>query len=130
MPVKATEIELAKQLEKYAQTLSGKEQLSVNAFAKAMEIIPITLAENAGLDPVDVITELRGAHDKEKNAGLNVVSGKTYDAIKRGIIEPLPTKTQAVSSAASVAVMILRIDDVIIAQPGPDASQSISPNGM
>ena len=126
----ATEIELAKQLESYAQTLSGKEQLSVLAFAKAMEIIPITLAENAGLDPVDVLTELRSAHDKEKHAGLNVATGKTVDAIRKGIIEPLPTKTQAVSSAASVAVMILRIDDVIIAQPGPSEDQHMSPDGM
>jgi thermosome len=126
----ATEIELAKQLEVYAQSLSGKEQLAVLAFAKAMEVIPITLAENAGLDPVDVLTEIKAAHDKSKTAGLNVVTGKTYDSFKQGIIEPLTIKTQAVSSAASVAIMILRIDDVIIASAESAHDQPMSPDGM
>jgi len=102
----------------------------VQAFADAMEIIPITLAENAGLDPIDVITDLRVAHDKGiKWAGLDVFSGKVIDAWKEGIIEPLQIKTQAVSSASEVAEMILRIDDVILAgqeqqpqQPMPDMS--------
>ncbi len=112
----ATEIELARNIAHYAQKLSGKEQLAVNAFAKAMEIIPQTLAENAGLDPIDVITELKAAHDKgEKWAGVNVVTGKAINAFKTGILEPLPIKTQAIASASDVAIMILRIDDVIIA---------------
>ena len=110
----APEIELSRNLLKYAETLSGREQLAVKAFAEAMEIIPRTLAENAGLDPIDVLTELRSAHDKkQKWAGINVFTGKVIDAWKNGIIEPLKIKTQAVSSAAEVAVMILRIDDVI-----------------
>ncbi|KYK26985.1 thermosome subunit [Euryarchaeota archaeon SM23-78] len=108
------EIELSRNLLKYSESLSGREQLAVKAFAEAMEIIPRTLAENAGLDPIDVLTELRAAHDKkQKWAGINVFTGKIIDAWKHGVIEPLKIKTQAVSSAAEVAVMILRIDDVI-----------------
>ncbi|MBN1175179.1 TCP-1/cpn60 chaperonin family protein [Candidatus Woesearchaeota archaeon] len=116
----AIEIELARNIKHYSSKLSGKEQLAVEAFAKSMEIIPKTLAENAGLDPIDVLTELRAAHDRgEKWAGLDVYSGKTLDAMKKGIVEPLPVKTQAVASASEVAVMILRIDDVIIAGNEP-----------
>jgi len=110
----APEMELSRNLLKYSESLSGREQLAVKAFADAMEVIPRTLAENAGLDPIDVLTELRAAHDKkQKWAGINVFTGKVIDAWKSGIIEPLKIKTQAVSSAAEVAVMILRIDDVI-----------------
>ncbi|MBN2052587.1 TCP-1/cpn60 chaperonin family protein [Candidatus Woesearchaeota archaeon] len=110
----APETELSRNLLKYSETLSGREQLAVKAFAESMEIIPRTLAENAGLDPIDVLTELRAAHDKkQKWAGINVFTGKVMDAWKAGVIEPLKIKTQAVSSAAEVAVMILRIDDVI-----------------
>jgi len=110
----APEIELSRDLRKYANTLSGREQLAVLAFADAMEVVPRTLAENAGLDPIDVLTELKSAHDKkQKWAGIDVFSGKVMDTWKKGVIEPLKIKTQAVSSAAEVAVMILRIDDVI-----------------
>lgn len=110
----APEIELAKELRKYSSSLSGREQLAVQAFADAMEVIPRTLAENAGIDPIDALTELKAAHEKnEKWAGINVYTGKKLDAWKQGILEPLKIKTQAVSSAAEVAVMILRIDDVI-----------------
>lgn len=110
----AVEIELAKELRKFAESLSGREQLAVQAFANAMEVIPRTLAENAGLDPIDVLTELKAAHDKkQKWAGVNVNTGKVVDSWKEGVIEPLKIKTQAVSSASEVAQMILRIDDVI-----------------
>jgi archaeal chaperonin len=109
------EIEVAKELKKYATTLSGREQLAVSAFADTLEIIPRTLAENAGLDPINVLTELKAAHDKnQKWAGINVFTGKIIDAWEAGIIEPLKIKTQAISSASEVAVMILRIDDVIL----------------
>lgn len=112
----STEIELTRNITAYAQQLKGKEQLAVLAFAKAMEVIPKTLAENAGLDPIDVITELKSAHEKgEKWAGLNVYTGKAIDAFQEGIVEPLPVKTQAIASAADVAVIILRIDDIIVA---------------
>jgi chaperonin GroEL (HSP60 family) len=115
----STEMELAKEIRKYSNTLSGREQLAVLAFSDAMEVIPKTLAENAGLDPIDVVAGLKSAHDKgEKWAGIDVFTGKVIDAWKEGIIEPLKIKTQAISSAAEVAVMVLRIDDVILAEKG------------
>lgn len=125
----ASEIELAKQLRKYADSLSGREQLAVQAFANSMEIIPRTLAENAGIDPIDILTELKAAHDKgQKWAGIDVFKGKAVDSWGQGVIEPLKIKTQAISSAAEVAVMILRIDDVIAgsSSKGPD----MPPGGM
>ena len=110
----AVEVELAKGLRKFSNSLSGREQLAVNAFANAVEIIPRTLAENAGLDPIDILTELKAAHDKgQKWAGIDVFQGKVTDSWKAGVLEPLKIKTQAVSSASEVAQMILRIDDVI-----------------
>jgi len=111
----APEIEVAKGLRKYADSLSGREQLAVLAFAEAMEIIPRTLAENAGIDPIDIITELKAAHDKKQVwAGVDVFKGKVMDAWAAGVIEPLKIKTQAISSASEVAQLILRIDDVIL----------------
>ena len=117
----APEMEVARNLRHYANTLSGREQLAVSAFADAVEVIPRTLAENAGMDPIDSIAKLKAAHDKgEKWAGLNVFTGKVMDSWKAGIIEPLKIKTQAISSASEVANMILRIDDVILSGKGDD----------
>lgn len=125
----STELELSIQLKSFANTLKGREQLAVMAFAESLEIIPKTLAENAGLDPIDVIAELKALHDNgQKWAGINVFSGKAMDAWKEGVIEPLKIKTQAVSSASEVAVMLLRIDDVIAA--GPSGPQPGMPPGM
>ncbi len=110
----APEMEVAKELRKFADSLSGREQLAVLAFAEALEVIPRTLAENAGMDPIDIITELKAAHDKKQIwAGVDVNAGKVMDAWKAGVLEPLKIKTQAISSASEVAQMILRIDDVI-----------------
>jgi thermosome len=110
----AIEIELSKRIKEFAQSLSGREQLAVEEFANSLESIPVTLAENAGLDPIDIITELKSAHDNgNKNFGLNLFKGKVEDTFEAGIIEPLKIKTQAISSASEVATMILRIDDVI-----------------
>jgi thermosome len=125
----APEVELAKQLREYAETVGGRESLAINAFADAVEIIPRTLAENAGLDPIDILVQLRAAHDKANGVvvGLDVYSGKTTDTSKLGIVEPLRVKTQAIKSASEAAEMILRIDDVIAAgklekgPPGPGA---------
>ena len=112
----AIEVELAKRLRDYSQSLGGREQLAVEEFASALEFIPVTLAENAGLDPIDILTELRARHQKgETNAGLNLLTGKIEDSITAGIIEPIRIKQQAIDSATEVAVMILRIDDVIAA---------------
>ena len=119
----ATEVELSKKLAKHSESFGGREQLAIKAFAEAMEIIPRTLAENAGLDPIDVLTELRAAHDKkDKWAGINVFTGRVMNAWSQGVIEPLKIKTQAVSSAAEVAIMILRIDDVIAGGASSNAS--------
>ena len=116
------EVELARQLRKYAHSLVGREQLAVLAFADALEVIPVTLAENAGLDPIDTLVELKAAHEAgEKDAGLDVFSGKVMDAWKHSIIEPLKVKTQAVQSASEVAEMILRIDDVLLMKKGSDS---------
>jgi thermosome len=112
----ATEIEVAKELRKYAESFKGREQLAINAFADAMEVIPRSLAENAGLDPIDKIANLRAAHDKKGvTFGLDVFSGEVQDMVKLGVIEPLKIKTQAIKSASEAAEMILRIDDVISA---------------
>jgi archaeal chaperonin len=117
------------QSRKYSQSLSGREQLAVNAFADAIEVIPRTLAENSGLDPIDVMTELKAQHDKgNKSIGINVFTGKHMDAWKEGIVEPLKIKLQAVSSASEVAIMVLRIDDVIAS--GKGAGPQMPPGGM
>ncbi|MCX8206657.1 MAG: TCP-1/cpn60 chaperonin family protein [Methanothrix sp.] len=110
----APEVELALRLREYAATVGGREQLAIEAFAEAMEIIPKTLAENAGLDQIDTLVALRSKHEKGmKAAGLDMETGEAVDMLERGVVEPLRVKTQAISSAAEAAVMILRIDDVI-----------------
>ena len=115
----AIEIELSKRLRDFAHTLSGREQLAVQEFANALEFIPLTLAENAGLDPIDVLTELKSRHDNgEVNVGINIFNNKVEDSLKEGIIEPLKIKTQAISSSTEVAMMILRIDDVLSSKGG------------
>jgi len=112
----APEAEIARRLRKFAEKFSGREQLAISAFAEAVEIIPRSLAENAGLDPIDILVELRAAHEKgETNAGVDVFEGKIVNALEKGIIEPLKVKLQAIKSAAEAAEMILRIDDVIAA---------------
>ncbi|MCH8004079.1 MAG: TCP-1/cpn60 chaperonin family protein [Nanoarchaeota archaeon] len=126
----APEMELAMALTRYANSLSGREQLAVEAFANAMEVIPRTLIENAGLDPIDTMTDLKAAHTKkQKWAGIDVFSGKVMDAWKKGVIEPLKIKTQAVSSAAEVAVMVLRIDDVIQSSGSKGGGEGGTPPG-
>ena len=115
----STEVELALRLKEYASTVGGREQLAIEAFADSMEIIPRTLAENAGLDPIDTLVDLRSKHEGKKgdgkNFGINVFTGEAVDMKKAGVIEPLRVKTQAISGASEAAVMILRIDDVIAA---------------
>ncbi len=110
----ATEIELALKLRDYAATVGGREQLAIQAFADAVEVIPRSLAENAGLDPIDMLVALRSAHEAgNKYAGLDVFKGEPADMLEASVIEPLRIKTQAISSATESATMILRIDDVI-----------------
>jgi len=114
----AVEIELSKRLRTFAKTVSGREQLAVEEFAKSVEAIPETLAENAGLDAVDIVAQLKKVHESGvSNAGLNLFTDKIEDTFASGIIEPLKVKTQAISSATELANMILRIDDVLISKP-------------
>jgi thermosome len=111
----AVEAEVAKELRHYAVKIGGREQLAVEAFAESLEIIPNTLAENAGLEKIDIMVELRAAHEKPKGhlMGVDVFTGKVVDMQKMGVIEPLSVKEQAIKSASEAASMILRIDDVI-----------------
>ena len=126
----APEVELALRLRAYASTVSGREQLAIEAFANAMEVIPKTLAENAGLDQIDTLVALRSAHEKGmKDAGLDMDTGKPVEMLKLGVVEPLRVKTQAIKSATEVAVMILRIDDVIASKSGPGGMGGM-PGGM
>jgi len=112
----APEEEAARELRKFAEGFSGREQLAINAFADALEVIPRSLAESGGLDPIDTLVALRAAHEQKKvEAGVNVMEGGIGDMIKLGVIEPLKVKTQAINSAADAAMMILRIDDVVSA---------------
>jgi chaperonin GroEL (HSP60 family) len=131
----APELEMSRALRKYAETLPGREQLAVRSFAEALEIIPTTLTENAGLDPIDVLSELRSRHEKgETWAGIEVHSGKVQDMSKAGVFEPLSVKKQIIKSATEAACMILKIDDVIAAgkmraPPTPPGGGGMPPGG-
>jgi len=113
----AVESEIAKELREYATKIGGREQLAIEAFADSIEVVPKTLAENAGLEPIDILVGLRSAHEKKDGylMGVDVFTGKIIDMHKNGVIEPLRVKEQAVKSATEAASMILRIDDVIAA---------------
>jgi thermosome len=117
----AIEAELAKRLKDYAIKVGGREQLAIEAFADTLEMIPKTLADNAGLDPIDIMVSLRAAHEKKEGAanGVDVFDGKIKDMKRQGVLEPVRVKEQAIKSAAEAASMILRIDDVIAAAKPP-----------
>ena len=126
----ATAIAMA--LRDYATTVGGREQMAIEAFANAMEVIPKTLSENAGLDPIDMMLEIRSAHKKgNKYAGVNVFSGKIEDMIKNNVIEPLRVSKQEIEASSEAANMILRIDDVIASRGGGGgAPGGMPPGGM
>jgi thermosome len=125
----APEMEIARALRGYAETLPGREQLAVRSFGEAMEIVPLTLGENAGLDPVDLLLELRARHEKgEKWAGVDVFGGKIKDMRELEVYEPLAVKKQTIKSAAEAATMILRVDDVIAS--GRMKAPPMPPGGM
>jgi len=125
----APELEMSSVLKKYAETLPGREQLAVRVFAEALESIAITLSENAGLDPIDILSELRSRHEKgETWAGIEVLSGKVQDMAKAGVFEPLAVKKQIIKSAYEAASMILKIDDVIAS--GKSKAPPMPPGGM
>ena len=111
----ATESEIAKVLRAFATTVGGREQLAIEVFADALEVVPKTLAENAGLESIDILVGLRAAHEKKNGhlMGVDVFKGEIVNSYENGVVEPLKVKEQAMKSAAEVASMILRIDDVI-----------------
>jgi len=124
----ATAISMA--LRDYAPSVGGREQMAIEAFANAIEIIPKTLSENAGLDPIDMMLEIRNAHSKgKKYAGINVLAGKVDDMYKNNVIEPLRVSMQEIEASSEAATMILRIDDVI-ASKGGGAPPGMPPGGM
>jgi len=125
----APETELSLRLREYAATVGGRAQLAIETFSAALEVIPRTLAENAGLDPIDMLVAVRAAHEKgQKNVGLNVFEGKAVDMLKEGVVEPLRVKTQAIASAVEAATMILRIDDIIAS--AKTSAPPMPPGGM
>jgi len=125
----AVEMEISKVLKAYAQSLSGREQLAVQSFGEAMEIVPLTLSENAGLDPINIQLELRARHEKgEQWAGVEVYEGKIKDMKKLEVYEPLNVKKQTIKSAAEAATMIMRVDDVIAS--GKMKAPPMPPGGM
>ena len=124
----ASAVELALQLRDYAASVGGREQLAIEAFADALEVVPKTLAENAGLDVIDVLIKLRKAHkDGNKFAGIDVYTGDIVDMRERNVVEPIRVGRQAIESATEVANMILRIDDIIAAK-GESKSESKGPS--
>jgi archaeal chaperonin len=127
----APETELSLQLRRYASTVGGRIQLAIEAFASALEIIPRSIAENAGLDPIDMLVAIRAAHEAgNRNFGLDVYKGKPVDMLRAGIVEPMRVKKQAIMSAAEAAVMILRIDDVIASSKAAGPAGGMPPGGM
>lgn len=123
----ACEIDLVKQLREYGESVSGREQLAILKYAEALEVIPRTLIENAGLDTINLIADLKAAHEESRFIGINVFTGKLSDMKEEGVIEPLRVKIHALQSAGEAAEMILRIDDMIAAKnaltsTGPDES--------
>lgn len=127
----APEAEVARKLRVFSQKYSGREQLAIQAFADALESIPRTLAENAGLDPIDILVELRAAHEKGgKHSGVDVYAGNVVDMWKAGVIEPLKIKTQAIKSASEAAEMLLRIDDIVTASKLSGGGPQMPPGGM
>ncbi len=125
----APEVAIAKGLKEYADTISGREQLAIAAFAEALEVVPKTLAENAGLDQIDAMVDLRAAHENNFYMGLDVFKGDVTDMKEAKVIEPHRVKKQAIQSAAEAAEMILRIDDMI-ASTGPSEPDMGGMEGM
>ena len=119
----ATEAEVSRLLRIYSQKLSGKEQLAVQAYAEALEIVPMTLAENAGMDSVDSLMELRAKHQsKQPHIGIDPINARVTDVAKLEVYEPLVVKVQALKSASEAAGMILKIDDIIAASKSKEGA--------
>ena len=122
---------LSRDLRAFAEGIGGREQMAIEAFAGALEVIPRTLAENAGLDPVNTIIEVRKAHAEGKATyGVNVFEGGVMDMREANVLEPLRVVEQAIQSATETAVMILRIDDVISSRAGAGGNGMEGMEGM
>jgi chaperonin GroEL (HSP60 family) len=129
----APELEMARALKMYAETLPGREQIAVKIFAEALEAVAITLTDNAGLDPIDILSDLRSRHERgETWAGIEALEGKVQDMSKKGVFEPITVKKQIIKSATEAATLILKIDDVIAASKmkAPPMPPGGSPGGM
>jgi len=113
----AAEVEVAKHIRKLATRVGGKEQLAIEAFAKALEGLAVTLVENAGLDPIDMVMKLRAAHESEKgrNLSIDLATGDLVDMMEKGVIEPVSILANAIKAGTEAATIIMRIDDVIAA---------------
>ena len=113
----SVETELLMKIHDYAAKVGGRVQLAIEAYAASFEVIPITLAENSGFNPLDKLVDLKNAHAKgKKHAGLNVYTGKVIDMHKEGVLEPHRSKRQSIQSSAEAAVLLLRVDDMMITQ--------------
>ncbi|KYQ93529.1 chaperonin containing TCP1 delta subunit [Tieghemostelium lacteum] len=109
----APEIEVSQQVTEFSKTLSGVPSVCIRAYAEALEIIPYTLAENAGLHPISIVTELRNKHAQgEKNAGINVRKGAITDILQENVVQPLLVSTSALTLATETVIMLLKIDDI------------------
>src|SRR5436190_10077561 len=127
----APEAELSKRLKDFATKAGGREQLAIRAFADALEAIPVAIAQNAGIDPIDIMVDLRAKHNTPANKwfGVNVYTGKTADMWKLNIVEPLRVKKQVVRSATEAVTMLLRVDDVIASKGGGSGGGAGGPHG-
>ncbi len=129
----STEVETAVKLRDYAQTIGGREQLAIEAFADTLEEIPRTLAETAGMNPLDTLVSLRAKHREKggKTIGVDVFKAKLVDMRQQNVIEPLAVKTQAITGGTEVAEMILRIDDIIAgSSKGKESMPHMPPEAM
>jgi thermosome len=129
----STAVEVALRLREFSSSVGGREQIAIDAYASALEVIPTALAENAGLDPIDILIEMRKSHKAgKKHAGVNVFTGQVEDMLANDVIEPFRVGKQAISSATDAAVMILRIDDVIASKgtPGMSSRDMVGKDGL
>jgi thermosome len=126
----AAAIELSQKLRDYATSVGGREQIAIEAFAEALEVIPSSLAENAGMDTIDILIELRSSHKNgNKYHGVDVLNGRVADMMKAKVLEPIRVGRQAIQSATDAACMILRIDDVIAAKSSSPGGGKTPPGG-
>ncbi|HSA35080.1 MAG TPA: thermosome subunit beta [Methanomassiliicoccales archaeon] len=129
----STAVEVALRLREFSSSVGGREQIAIDAYASALEVIPTALSENAGLDPIDLLIEMRKSHKAgKKHAGVNVFTGQVEDMLANDVVEPFRVGKQAISSATDAAVMILRIDDVIASRgtPGMNSKDMVGKDGL